>query len=222
MSLIWKDHKYHKYHKYHKIIGLLYYCLDNVKLSLTRYSFDPEKIKLNFKKKWLKEKDMVNKMCDIGVIPDNTVFYPGKDNEHKLIRNENTSYLKDKGKDGFEVELFDLLYWDEFDGYAAVIFDSFEDFLSLMDVNSVLHFLYCEKCNLRSFLRNNEISFYRELKNLEKFVDQCEMIQEYGKEGYVIFAFFEGTKKILKEYEKGFNHKNKKLEKLFNKLAKKF
>ena len=146
-------------------------------------------------------------MCDIGVIPDNMVFYPNKnddENGHEIIRNEETFFLRYDGEDGFVVSLKDLLYWSELVGYAYVNFKCYEDFLSLMNVNTVLHFLYCEKCNLGSFLRNDERGFYHELKMLEKLVDQCEVIEDKGDEGVVIFAFFEGIRDFLREYKKGF------------------
>ena len=164
-------------------------------------------------------------MCVNGVIADNMVFYPSKDtkeNNLKIERNGEIFYLKDTLDEGFQVELYHLDFWDEFGGYSYAEFGSYEDFLCFMDVNTIIHFICCEECGQGSFLRNDERRFYHELKKLEKFVNECEDIREKGKsEEVVIFLFFEGIYNFMREYKEGFKHKNKKIEKKFNKIGKK-
>ena len=130
-------------------------------------------------------------------------------------------FLKNKGEDGFIIEMEELAYWCELSGYAYVNFNSYDDFLNLMDVNTELHFFYCENCGLASFLRNDERGFYHVLKQLENFVDQCDVFGISYKDEVVLFEFFEGINNFMREYKKGFQHNNKKLENRFNKIAKK-
>ena len=37
---------------------------------------------------------------------------------------------------------------------------------------------------------------------------------------HVLFKFFEGIENFIREYEEGFKHENKKIEKKFNSIAK--
>ena len=113
-----------------------------------------------------------NRRCDVGVIPDNLVFSP---NENKYIfevhRNEEVFNLKDEGEDGYVIKLEDADYYSDFRGNAHVRFKCIDEFLSFVDVNTILHFLYCENCGISTLVRKDERMFYHELKQLEKLVE---------------------------------------------------
>ena len=166
-------------------------------------------------------------MCDIGVIPDNLVFTlnensDGCEYEYEIIRNNEVFKLKDEGTDGYVIELEDSVYYDDFSGYDCVRFKCFDEFLSFLDVNSKLHFLYCKKCGISTLLRKDERMFNHELKELENLVEHCKKIEfnVNNLDDHVLFKFFEEIDNFIREYEDGFKHKNKKIEKKFNKVAK--
>ena len=169
---------------------------------------------------------MYNKMCDIGVIPDNLVFtlnenQDGYENEYEINLNNEVFKLKDEGTDGYVLELENSDYYDDFSGYVCVKFICFEEFLSFLDVNSNLHFLYCEKCGISTLFRKDERMFYHQLKELEKLVEHCKKIEfnVNNLREHVLFKFFEGIHDFIREYVEAFKHKNKKIEKKFNKVA---
>ena len=166
---------------------------------------------------------MVYKMCDNGVIPYNKVFYPTKENEHRMERNENIFYLEDTLDFGFHMKLYHLEYYSgEIVDCSLAVLDSYEDFLCLMDVDIISHNICCKECGQGSFLRNDERRFYHELKKLEKFVDECQDFRETPISEYrVIIIFFKGIQLFMRKYKEGFKHKNKKIEKKFNKIGKK-
>ena len=110
--------------------------------------------------------------------------------------------MKGEGEDGYVIELEDSCYWNEFSGYAKVNFKSYDDFLCLLDVNTVLHFIYCEDCGINTFLRKDEKLFYHELKKLEKYVEYCKELEigdYYFCNDYVLFKFFEGIGDFMRE-----------------------
>ena len=165
---------------------------------------------------------MVNKMCDNGVFPCNKVFCPSKDTkENKIKRNGEIFCLEDTLDYGFQMKLYHLDYLDEIVDCSYAMLDSYEDFLCFMDVDTILHYICCKECGEGSFLRNDERRFYHELKKLEKLVGECQDFREKGRSEHVIFIFFKGIYYFIREYKEGFKHKNKKIEKKFNKIGKK-
>ena len=61
--------------------------------------------------------------------------------------------------------------------------------------------------------------FYNNLKEVEKIVDYCkEMKIKFNNN--VIYEYFVQIKNYIREYEDGFKHNNKKIEKKFSKVAK--
>ena len=65
--------------------------------------------------------------------------------------------MKDEGLNGFIIEYEDLLYYCELNGYPTVIFRCFDDYSKFFDIDCWLHFLYSEKCDLRtSAIRDDE------------------------------------------------------------------
>ena len=166
--------------------------------------------------------DMFNKMCDLGVIPDNLVSTSNENKyEIEVIRNE-VFKLKDEGEDGYVIEFVNSDYYNDFRGYDHVRFKCFDEFLSFVDVNTILHFLYCENCGISTLLRKDERMFYHELKQLEKLVEHCKNIEfsVNDLDELVLFNFFEGIENFVREYVEGFKHENKKIENKFNKIAK--
>ena len=162
-------------------------------------------------------------MCDNGVIPYNKVFCPSKENKLRIERNENIFYLEDTLDFGFHMKLYHLEYYSgEIVDCSLAVLDSYEDFLCLMDVDTISHNICCKECGQGSFLRNDERRFYHELKKLEKFVDECKDFRETPISEYrVIIIFFKGILLFMRKYKEGFKHKNKKIEKKFNKIGKK-
>ena len=167
--------------------------------------------------------DMFNKMCDIGVTPDNLVSLPNQNKyEIEVIRNDEVFKLKDQGEDGYVIEIDNTDYYNDFSGFDHVRFKCFDDFLSIVDVSTIFHFLYCENCGISTLLRKDERMFYHELKKLEKLVEHCKEIEfnVSDLDEYVLFKFFEGIEKFIREYVERFKHENKKIEKKFNSIAK--
>ena len=107
-------------------------------------------------------------MCDIGVIPDNLVITTFNKYECEEIRNGEVFKLKDQGEDGYVIEIDNTDYYNDFRGFDHVRFKCFDEFFSFVDVNTILHFLYCEKCGISTFLRKDERMFYHELNKLER------------------------------------------------------
>ena len=165
---------------------------------------------------------MFNKMCDIGVMPDNLVITTFNKYECEEIRNGEVFKLKDQGEDGYVIEIDNTDYYNDFRGFDHVRFKCFDDFLSFVDVNTILHFLYCENCGISTFLRKDERMFYHELNKLERLVEHCKEIDfnVSDLDEHVLFKFFEGIENFIREYVEGFKHENKKIENKFNKIAK--
>ena len=132
-----------------------------------------------------------------------------------------TILLKDKGLKGFIIEYEDLLYYCELTGYPFVKFRCFDDCSKFFDIDSWLHFLYSEKCDSRSSLiRDDERLFHNNLKEVQKIVDYCKKIEIVHQDEVAFFKFFIEIRNFIREYEEGFKHNNKKIEKKFNKVAK--
>ena len=156
-------------------------------------------------------------MCDNGVFPYNKIFCPSKDTEEDKIKSNGEIFsLEDTLDYGFQMKLYHLDYSDQVVDCSLAVLDSYEEFLCLMDVDTISHNICCKECGQGSFLRNDERRFYYELKKLEKLVDECQDFRENG----VIFLFFKGIYFFIREYKEGFKHKNKKIEKKFNKIGK--
>ena len=166
--------------------------------------------------------DMYNKMCDIGVIPDNLVSSSNETKyEIKVIRNDEVFKLNDQGEDGYVIEIDNTDYYSDFRGYDHVRFKCFDEFLCFVDVNTILHFLYCEYCGISTLVRKDERMFYHELKQLEKLVEHCKDIEfnVSDLDEHVLYKFFEGIENFFREYVEGFKHENKKIVKKFHKIA---
>ena len=81
-------------------------------------------------------------------------------------------------------------------------------------------FLYSEKCEQSSLLRDDERLFYNNLNEVQKIVDYCKKIEIVHQDKDAFFNFFTQIRKFIREYEEGFKHNNKKIEKKFNKVTK--
>ena len=138
----------------------------------------------------------------------------------EITRYDETFVMKDKGLNGFIIEYEDLLYYSELTGYPFVRFRCFDDYSKFFDIDCWLHFLYSEKCDRSSLIRDDERLFYNNLKKVEKFVDYCKKMKIEFNDNIVIYEFFIQIGNFIREYEEGFKHNNKKIEKKFNKVAK--
>ena len=74
-------------------------------------------------------------------------------------------------------------------------------------------FLYSEKFNRSSLIRDDERLFYNNLKQVGKIVDYCKEIKIELNDNVVIYEYFVQIKNCIREYEDGFKHDNKKIEK---------
>ena len=160
-------------------------------------------------------------MCDIRVIPDNLVITSFNKFEYEVERNGEVFKLKEQGEDGYVIEIYNTVYYNDFSGFDKVRFKCFDEFLSFIDVNTTLHFLYCKNCGIGTLLRKEERLFCYQLKQLEKFVEHCKE-KEFDvndPDEHVLFKFFEGIENFMREYVEGFKHENEKIEKKFNKIA---
>ena len=131
----------------------------------------------------------------------------------EITRDDEIFKIKDKGLDGFIIEFERLEYYSEFSGYAYVRFRCFDDYSKFFDVDCWLHFLYSEKCEQRSLIRDDERMFYNNLKEVEKLVDYCKEIEVGHQNKDAFFNFFTQIRNFIREYEDGFKHNNKKIEK---------
>ena len=138
----------------------------------------------------------------------------------EITRDDETFVMKDKGLNGFIIEYEDLLYYSELTGYPFVRFRCFDDYSKFFDIDCWLLFLYSEKCDRSSLIRDDERLFYNNLKEVEKIVDHCKKMKIEFNDNIVIYQFFIQIGNFIREYEEGFKHKNKKIEKKFNKVAK--
>ena len=131
----------------------------------------------------------------------------------EIRRDDETFVMKDKGLNGFIIEYEDLLYYSELTGYPFVRFRCFDDYSKFFDIDCWLHFLYSEKCDRSSLIRDDEKLFYNNLKEVEKIVDHCKKMKIEFNDNIVIYEFFIQIGNFIREYEEGFKHKNKKIEK---------
>ena len=138
----------------------------------------------------------------------------------ELTRNNETFVIRDEGLDGFIIEYERLEYYDELTGYPFVRFRCFDDYSKFFDIDCWLHFLYSEKCEQSSLIRDDERLFYNNLKEVQKIVDYWKKIEIVHQDEEAFFNFFTQIRKFIREYEEGFKLKNKKMEKKFNKVAK--
>ena len=156
-----------------------------------------KKIKLNFKKRRLKEMILLTIMS-----------------VKKIELFDELFEIRDEGLDGFVIERENVYYYNDFTGYPFVRFRCFDDYLKFFDIDCWLHFLYSEECDRSSLIREDERLFYNNLKEVEKIVDYCkEMKLTYVDIKNVIYIFFGQIGNFIREYEDGFKHNNKKVEK---------
>ena len=137
----------------------------------------------------------------------------------EVIRDNEIFKIKDEGLEGFIIEFERLEYYSDFSGYPFVRFRCFDDYSKFFYVDCWLHFLYSEKCEKSSLIRDDERMFYNNLKEVEKLVDYCKKIEIDHQDEDAVLNFFIQIDNFIREYEDGFKH-NKKIEKKFNKVAK--
>ena len=137
----------------------------------------------------------------------------------EITRDDETFVIKDEGLDGFIIEYENVDYYNDFSGYPFVRFRCFDDYSKFFDIDCWLHFLYSEKCDRSSLIRDDERMFYNNLKEVEKIVDYCKKIEIEYQDEDAFFNFFIQIDNFIREYEVGFKH-NKKIEKKFNEVAK--
>ena len=138
----------------------------------------------------------------------------------EITRNGETFVMKDKGLEGFVIEYEEVMYYCELTGYPFVRFRCFDDYSKFFDIDCWLHFSYSEKCDRSSLIRDDERMFYNSLKEVEKIVDYCKKIEIVHQDEDAFLNFFIQIDNFIREYEDGFKHDNKKIEKKFNKVAK--
>ena len=138
----------------------------------------------------------------------------------EVIRDNEIFKIKDEGLEGFIIEFENCDYYNDFSGYPFVRFRCFDDYSKLFDIDCWLHFLYSEKCDRSSLIRDDERMFYNNLQEVEKLVDYCKKIEIDPQDEDAFFNFFIQIYNFIREYEDGFKHNNKKIEKKFNKVAK--
>ena len=139
----------------------------------------------------------------------------------EITRNYDKFEIKDEGLEGFIIEYIRLEYYNDFSGYPFVKFRCFDDYSKFFDIDCWLHFLYSEKCQSRtSLVRDDERLFYNNLKEVQKIVDYCKKIEIDYLDEVAFYKFFIEINNFITEYEDGFKHNNKKIEKKFYKVAK--
>ena len=114
---------------------------------------------------------------------------------------------------GYTIEFTRCEYYSDLGGYPYVKFRCFDDYSKFFDIDCWLHFLYSEKCYLRTFLvRDAERLFYNNLKEVQKIVDYCKNMKiETNNGGVASYKLFMHINNFIEEYEDGF--KIKKIEK---------
>ena len=122
----------------------------------------------------------------------------------EITRDDETFKIKDEGLDGFIIEYERLEYYNDFSNYPFVRFRCFEDYSKFFDIDCWLHFLYSEKCERSSLIRDDERLFYNNLKEVEKIVDYCKKIEIVHQDKDAFFNFFTQIRKFIREYEEGF------------------
>ena len=128
----------------------------------------------------------------------------------EVIRDNEIFIIKDGGLDGFVIERENVDYYNDFSGYPFVRFRCFDDYSKFFDIDCWLHFLYSEKCDRSSLIRDDKRMFYNNLKEVEKIVDYCKKIEIEHQDEDAFFNFFIQIDNFIREYEDGFKHNNKK------------
>ena len=132
-----------------------------------------------------------------------------------------TVKIKDRGIKGYKIEFRDLIYYNELSGYSFIKFESFDDYFKFYNIDNHLYFLYTERYHSNScMVREDEKLFYNILKEIEKNIEDCKNMKIEGNDCTAIYELFVHIGRFIEELENGFKHKNKKIEKKFNKVAK--
>ena len=138
-----------------------------------------------------------------------------------FMRKGESFLLKDEGLKGFVIESEDVDYYCELTGCPYVRFSCFDDYSKFFYIDCWLHFLHSKKFYQSPLTRNvDERMFYNILKEMEKLVNCCKEIKMEFNQNRIFYSFFEEIGFFIREYDKGFKHKNKKIERKFNKVAK--
>ena len=126
--------------------------------------------------------------------------------------------IKDEGLKGYTIRFPDTEYVF---GANYIKFKSFDDYSKFVDIDCWLHFLYTENSHTNTCLiRDDEKMFYNNLKKLERIIDYCKDMIIETNNCSALYDMFNYIERFVEESKNGFKHKNKKLEKKFNKLAK--
>ena len=130
----------------------------------------------------------------------------------EIQRYGETIVFKDEGLKGLEF-VSDL-------GASFIKFKSFDDYSKFFNIDCWLHFLYSENSHINtSLIRDDEKMFYNNLKEAEKIIDYCKNMKIETNDSTALYDLFRYINRFVEESKDGFKHKNKKLEKKFNKLA---
>ena len=138
----------------------------------------------------------------------------------EIIRYGQTLLFKDEGLDGYTIEFPDTEVINLM-GVSYITFGSFDDYFKFYNIDNHLYFLYPESYHSNSCMaRDDEMLFYNILKEIEKIIKDCKNMKIESNNCAALYMLFMHIKSFVEESEDGFKHKNKKLEKKFNKLAK--
>ena len=103
---------------------------------------------------------------------------------------------------------------------SFIRFRCLDDYLKFFDIDFWLHFLYRENGEPSTLIREDERMFYNNLKEIKKFVDYFKKMKIDFNNKSIIYSYFVQIKTFIREYNDGFKHKNEKIERKFNKVAK--
>ena len=88
----------------------------------------------------------------------------------EITRNGESFIMKDEGLKGFVIEYEEVMRYSELTGYPFVRFRCFDDYSKFFDIDCWLHFLYSEKCDRSSLIRDDERMFYNNLKEVRRLL----------------------------------------------------
>ena len=108
----------------------------------------------------------------------------------ELTRNGEPFIMKDKGLKGYVIEFEEVTRYSELTGYPFVRFRCYDDYLKFFDIDCWLHFLYSEKNDRSSPIRDDERFFYNNLKQVGKIVDYCKEMKIEFNDNIVIYEYF--------------------------------
>ena len=138
----------------------------------------------------------------------------------EIKRYGETIVFKDEGLKGYRIEFTALEFYTDL-GFPYIKFKSLDDYFKFYNIDNHLYFLYPESYHSNScMVRDDEMLFYNILKEIEKIIKDCKNMKIETNDCTALYMLFMHINRFVEEYEDGFKHKNKKIEKKFNKLAK--